>query len=190
MWVKCWVTEICNRLYVWCCLTIYRIIITYLAANGTETKYYIHLTYCIIRTSIYIPDYREYISSTIASNLPQIFIKWFYNFLRRLSIFSSLLWLKIYSNILTDYAKIMPENFSKIRKVILLDISQKGSSCANIWLKIMSEKSLCQIYYATGRNYARIKLEKWLCLNYARHVQIMPDRQYNITCNLSWLIHE
>ena len=51
-------------------------------------------------------------------------------------------------NILNDYAKIMQENFSEsyIRNVILLDLSQKGSNCANIWLKVMSEKSLCQRY--------------------------------------------
>ena len=85
-------------------------------------------------------------------------------------------------NILTDYAKIMQENFSKsyIRKVILLDLSQKGSNCVNIWLKIMLEKSLCQVDYTTGRNYVKIKLEKWLCLNYARQVQIMSD--------LAWLM--
>ena len=62
----------------------------------------------------------------------------------------------------------MPENFSKsnIRKVILHDLSQKVANYANIRRKIMSEKSLCQTYLATGRNYARIQL--W-------QVQIKPD---------------
>ena len=62
----------------------------------------------------------------------------------------------------TDYTKIMPENFSKsyIRKVIMLDLSQKESNYARIMLKIMSEQSLCQMYARLGRNYVRIKLEK------------------------------
>ena len=53
--------------------------------------------------------------------------------------------------ILTDYAKIMPESFTKEYpiNVIVLDLSQKGSNYARIMLKIVS-----------GRNYARIKLEK------------------------------
>ena len=40
----------------------------------------------------------------------------------------------------TDYAKIMPENSSKsyIRKVLMLDLNQKGSNYA----RIMSEKLL------------------------------------------------
>ena len=48
--------------------------------------------------------------------------------------------------ILTDYAKIMPENFTKEYKinVIVLDLSQKGSN-----------------YPRSGRNYARIMLDKF-----------------------------
>ena len=51
-------------------------------------------------------------------------------------------------NISTDYAKIMPENFSKsyMIKVIMLDLGQRGSNYARVMLKIMSEQSLCQIY--------------------------------------------
>ena len=58
----------------------------------------------------------------------------------------------------TDYTKIMPENFSKsyIRKVIMLDLSQKGSNYARIMLKIMLEQSLCQMYARLGRKYAGI----------------------------------
>ena len=62
----------------------------------------------------------------------------------------------------TDYAKIIPENFSKsyIRKVLMLELSQKGSNYTRIILKIISEQSLCQIYARLGRNYARFKLDK------------------------------
>ena len=58
----------------------------------------------------------------------------------------------------TDYATIMLENFLKsyIRKVIDLDLSQKGSNYARIMLKIMLEQSLCQMYARLGRKYARI----------------------------------
>ena len=64
--------------------------------------------------------------------------------------------------ILTDYAKIMPESFTKEYpiNVIVLDLSQKGSNYARIMLKIVSVKLLCQNYARSGRNYARIKLEK------------------------------
>ena len=53
-----------------------------------------------------------------------------------------------------------------IRKVNMLDLSQKSQ---NIRLRIMSEKSLCQMYAKSGCNYARIKLES----HYAR---ILLDR--------------
>ena len=58
--------------------------------------------------------------------------------------------------ILTDYAKIMPESFTKEYpiNVIVLDLSQKGSNYARIMLKIVSK------LFVSGRNYARIKLEK------------------------------
>ena len=72
-------------------------------------------------------------------------------------------------NISIDYAKIISVNFSKsyIRKTILLDLRQKGSNYANIRLKIMSEKSLCQIYYATGRNYTRTswRIPQCICVS-------------------------
>ena len=50
--------------------------------------------------------------------------------------------------ILTDYAKIMPENFTKkyAINVIMLDLSQKVSNYARIMLKIVSVMSLCQNY--------------------------------------------
>ena len=59
--------------------------------------------------------------------------------------------------ILTDYAKVMPENFTKkdIINVIMLDLSQKRSNYARIMLKIVSVKSLCH--------------------NYAKQVLIMPE---------------
>ena len=58
--------------------------------------------------------------------------------------------------ILTDYAKIMPENFTKIYtiNVIMLDLSQKGSNYARIMLKIVSVMSLFQ-------GYARIVLDRF-----------------------------
>ena len=64
--------------------------------------------------------------------------------------------------ILTDYAKIMPENFTKIYtiNVIMLDLSQKGSNYAKIMLKIVSVMSLFQNYARSCRNYARVMLEK------------------------------
>ena len=64
--------------------------------------------------------------------------------------------------ILTDYAKIMPENSTKeyAINVIVLDLSQKGSNYARIILKIVSVKSLCQNYARSGRDYSRIMLEK------------------------------
>ena len=64
--------------------------------------------------------------------------------------------------ILTDYAKIMPENFTKkyAINVIVLDLSQKVSNYARIMPKIVSVMTLCQNYAISGRNYARIMLEK------------------------------
>ena len=64
--------------------------------------------------------------------------------------------------ILTDYAKIMPENFTKkyAINVIVLDLSQIVSNYARIMLKIVSVMTLCQNYAISGRNYARIMLEK------------------------------
>ena len=52
--------------------------------------------------------------------------------------------------ILTDYAKMIPENFSKsnIRNVIMLDLSQKMSNYARIMLEkviILELCNLCQI---------------------------------------------
>ena len=46
--------------------------------------------------------------------------------------------------VLTDYAKIMPENFTKkyAINVIMLDLSQKGSNYPRIMLKIVSIMSL------------------------------------------------
>ena len=50
--------------------------------------------------------------------------------------------------ILTDYAKIMPENSTKkyAINVIMLDLSRKVSNYARIMLKIVSVMSLCQNY--------------------------------------------
>ena len=64
--------------------------------------------------------------------------------------------------ILTDYAKIMPENFTKkyAINVIVLDLSRIVSNYARIMLKIVSVMTLCQNYAISGRNYARIMLEK------------------------------
>ena len=64
--------------------------------------------------------------------------------------------------ILTDYAKIMPENFTTkyAINVIMLDLSQKVSNYARIMIEIVSVMSLCQNYAILGRNYARIVLEK------------------------------
>ena len=58
--------------------------------------------------------------------------------------------------ILTDYAKIMPENFTKeyAVNVIVLDLSQKGSNYARIMLKIVSVELLWQ-------NYVRIMLDRF-----------------------------
>ena len=50
-------------------------------------------------------------------------------------------------------------DYAKIKKVILLYFIQKGLNYANLRLKTVSEMSLCQIYYATSRKYARIKLK-------------------------------
>ena len=50
--------------------------------------------------------------------------------------------------VLTDYAKIMPENFTKkyAINVIMLDLSQIVSNYARIMPKIVSVMTLCQNY--------------------------------------------
>ena len=60
---------------------------------------------------------------------------------------------------LTDYAKIMPENFTKIYtiNVIMLDLSQKGSNYARIMLDHgVTMPELCQ-----KSDYARIMLDRF-----------------------------
>ena len=63
--------------------------------------------------------------------------------------------------ILTDDAKIMPENLTKkyAINVNMLDLSQKVLNYARTIPKIVSVMTLCQNYAISGRNYARIMLE-------------------------------